>query len=255
MRRALLILVTLAPGAVGTTGGLEPAVEVCRDAIQPQVAIDADGGIHVTFIHRGNICVAVSQDRGKTFSPPVIAIDVNGKAAGGSQRGPRIGVDAQRRLVVTAPVVFDAAELEKRYPTAELYLARSGDGGKTWSRPLQVNEVAKKAPESLHWLAVSPQGDALVSWLDLRARLEPGQDLYLARVTGNTVGRNDKVADGVCECCAPGLAVTAAGLPVIAWRDGGARAAGRDILLRAASSRDELAPARKLNGAATNLFG
>ena len=37
---------------------------------------------------------------------------------------------------------FDA-EFQKRYPTQDLYLATSTDGGKTFSKPVMVNDVPK----------------------------------------------------------------------------------------------------------------
>src|SRR5581483_4885695 len=135
---ALTTCLLLAPAPARAAG-----VVVAADAIQPQVAVDARGTVYVAFLHRGNVVVSASADRGKTFSRPVVAIDAKGKARGGRQRGPRIGVDAKGGLVVTAPVTFDAAEAAKKYPTTELYLVTSADGGKTWSPPLQVNEVAR----------------------------------------------------------------------------------------------------------------
>ena len=201
---------------------LQDATLVARDAIQPHLAVDADGTAYVTFIRDGQIELAVSTDRGRTFSAPVVAIDARGKARGGMQRGPRVAVDGKKTLYVTAPLTFDEAEFQKRYPTAELYLAVSTDGGKSFSKPVQVNDVPKKAPESLHWLAASPGEGAFVAWLDLRQR-EKGQDLFVARITdqGRKVSRNAPVAMNLCECCAPGLALDGKGHPALVYREGG----------------------------------
>ena len=193
-----------------------------RDASQPQLAIDADGTFYVVFIAGGNIQVAVSTDRGRTFGTPVTAIDSGGKAKGGMQRGPRIAVDAKKTVYVTAPLCFDPAEFSKRYPTNDLYLAASTDGGKTFGKPVQVNDAPKKAPEALHWMTASSNGDVHVAWLDLRQR-EKGQDLFYAKVTdqGKKVSRNVPVAGPLCECCAPGMAVDGKGNPMLFWREGG----------------------------------
>ncbi len=201
---------------------LQEPVSVSRDAIQPHLAIDAEGAAYVTFIRNGQIELAVSTDKGKTFSPPVVAIDAKGKARGGMQRGPRVAVDGKKTVYVTAPLTFDEAEFQKRYPTQDLYLAVSTDGGKTFGKPVMVNDMPKKAPESLHWLAASPVEGAFVAWLDLRQR-EKGQDLYFAKVTdqGRKVSRNAPVATTLCECCAPGLAVDGKGNPSLIYREGG----------------------------------
>ena len=197
---------------------------VATNAIQPQIAVDGKGTLYVVCLQRGNVVVSVSTDRGKTFSRPVVAIDANGKARGGRQRGPRIGVDAKGNLVVTAPLTFDPAEAAKKYPVTDLYLTTSSDGGKTWASPIRVNEVARQAPEALHWLAVAPNGVAHIAWLDRRDRAPtraPGQDIYYAKFANGRVSKNIPVARLVCECCAPGLSVDAQGNPLLAYREGG----------------------------------
>ena len=175
----------------------------------------------VVCLRGGNVVVSVSKDRGATFGEPHVAIDVKGRARGGRQRGPRIGVSHGGLLAVTAPVTFDEAEAGKRYPTAELYLTTSADAGATWTAPLRVNEVEKAAPESLHAMAVAADGTIHVAWLDRRGRKEKGQDLWYARVADGKAVANVRVAEQVCECCAPGITLDGAGNPRIAWRDGG----------------------------------
>ncbi len=234
---------------------VSPAVEIVLDAIQPQVAIDDEGNIYVAMLHKGNIAVAVSTDRGKSFSDPVVAIDVGGRMKGGRQRGPRIGVDAKKNIVVTAPAVFDEAEFQRKYPTADLYLVTSKDGGKTWTKPLQINEVPKKAPESLHWLAVTPSGDAHVAWLDLRGRSGRGQDIYFAKVANGKVGKNAPIAMTVCECCAPGLAVDAAGNPLVAYREGGEKPSREIFAIRSTDKGASFGPPVQLNKAPSQEDG
>lgn len=208
---------------------------VASDAIQPKVAVAEDGAIHVVFIKGGNICVASSTDGGTSFGEPVVAIDNKGEAKGGMQRGPRIGVDKKGNLFVTAPLNFDEAEKSKRYPTQELWVVRSTDGGKTWSKPAQVNEVSKKAPESLHWMVVSPEGDAHVAWLDMRDGKPREQHLYYAKVgSDGKVGKNLRIAGPVCECCAPGMAIDDKGNPFVIVREGGKK--NRAILVTRSSN-------------------
>jgi len=192
---------------------------IAKDAIQPCLAVDKDGVFYCVFIRNRNIELSTSSDNGKTWSAPVTAIDAKGKARGGMQRGPRIGVDERKHVTVTAPICFDDKELKERYPRAELWLARSTDGGKTFGAPVQVNEKARTAPESLHAMAVAPSGETHVAWLDMRGR-EKGQDLYYAKVVDGKPGMNLKIAATLCECCAPGIAVDGEGNPIVSWRDG-----------------------------------
>ena len=204
---------------------------VASGANQPHLAASDDGAYYATFIKDGNIEYSGSTDKGKTWSAPVVAIDARGKAGGGMQRGPRIAVDAKKTIYITAPICYDLAELsEKKYPVRDLYLTVSTDGGKTFSKPLQINDAPKKAPESLHWMAAAPNGDVYVAWLDLRNR-EKGQDLAYVKISdqGRKIGKNVVVPGPLCECCAPGLAVDAKGTPYVLYREGGK--ANRSIFL------------------------
>ena len=113
--------------AVTAAHANDDAVLLAKDAIQPQMTI-SERGIFVAMLQRGNIVVTRSTDGGKTFLKPVTAIDVCGRAKGGMHRGPRIGIDANGVLTVTAPLTFDGAEYKKHYPTAELFFVQSKDG-------------------------------------------------------------------------------------------------------------------------------
>jgi hypothetical protein len=240
---AWLLALAAQPARAGDSGRV-----LARDALQPQVTVDPKGNVYVVFLQKGNVAVCVSTDRGKTFGPPVVAIDAKGKAAGGRQRGPRIGADAKGNLVVTCPLTFDLKEAARKYPTRDLYLVTSADGGKSWSPPLRVNEVPQKAPEALHWLAVAPDGEAHVAWLDRRDRgREPGQDLYYARVSGGKVSKNVPVARLVCECCAPGLAVDGRGNPLVTYREGGNKPSRELFALRSGDRGASFAKAVRLN--------
>ena len=213
-------------------GSLPPrdAVTVAGGGTQPHLAAGEDGTFYCVFIREGNIEVSVSADKGRTWTAPAVAIDAKGKAKGGMQRGPRIAVDSKKTVYVTAPLCFDEAEFSKKYPTSDLFLAVSTDGGKTFAKPVQVNDVPKKAPESLHWLAASPNGDVFVAWLDLRQR-EKGQDLAWVKITeqGRKIGKNQIFPGPICECCAPGLAVDPKGNPLLIYRE--SKAGSRAIFL------------------------
>jgi hypothetical protein len=214
---------------------LAMAAQEFSGAMQPQVAVGSGGAAYVAMIRDGNIVVAASDDGGKTFGEPVVAIDAAGEARGGMRRGPRIGVDGKGGLVVTAPVCFDKAELRNRYPASELWLVRSSDKGKTWTKPVRVNEVPKKAAEALHWMAVDDSGTAHVAWLDVREK--NANCLWYARVAGEKPERNRRITDPVCECCAPGMALDGKGNPVIVVREG--QKQDRGILMTISSNKGQ----------------
>jgi len=233
LQRLLFLSISLATADCATLASVasqsSEAGTVVTNAIQPHMAISSHG-VFVACIHKGNIVVVASHDGGQSFGSPMIAIDVGGRARGGRHRGPRIGVDARGRLTVTAPVTFDGREYKKKYPTADLYFVQSSDRGKTWTKPKRINAVEKKAPESLHWMAVDESGEAHIAWLDMRNR-KRGQDIFFATISDGAVSANKKVATTVCECCAPGMAVDASGRCLLAYREGG-DGASREIFAR-----------------------
>ncbi len=189
--RLLIVLALVAPESAP-----KEATLIASGANQPHLAAAEDGSFYAAFIKDGNIEFSCSTDKGKTWSAPVIAMDAKGKASGGMQRGPRIAVDGKKTIYITAPMTFDETELSgKKYPVRDLFLSVSTDGGKTFSKPTQINDVPKKAPESLHWLAAAPNGDVFAVWLDLRGR-DKGQDLGYVKISeqGKKIGKNGGIS-------------------------------------------------------------
>ncbi|MCE9584541.1 MAG: glycoside hydrolase [Planctomycetes bacterium] len=207
--RTLLLLLALVTAASAET--------VVSGAIQPQLAQDTDGGFYCVFIRNGNIELTVSADGGKTWSAPVVAIDAGGKASGGRQRGPRIGVDAKKNVFVTAPVCFDPVKQKEKYPPAELWIAVSNDAGKTFGKPSRVNDVDGAAAESLHQIAVAPSGEAHVVWLDNREG--KGNCVWYARISGGKASKNVRLTPPCCPCCAPGIGLDGKGNPFVVYRE------------------------------------
>ena len=225
------------------------------DAMQPALALSANGTLFLAMLQRGNIVVASSKDGGRSFSEPTVALACGGKARGGRQRGPRIGIDERGNLTVSAPVTFDSTEQVKRYPAPELYAAQSKDGGRTFSAPLQVNSVAKKAPEGLHMLAVAPDGVAHLVWLDLSERTKPGQDIFYARLRQGKLEGRAVIARTVCECCAPGMALDGKGNPTVTWREGDLKESREVFFRRSFDSGRSFSQTRQVNTDPTKEAG
>jgi hypothetical protein len=130
----------------------------------------------------------------------------------------------------------------RRRPDSGAYdvaTAISTDGGASWSDAEQMNEDDAEAEHGFV-SAFSWNGGIAAFWLDGRELAnwsfdDPdqllGTSLRLARydATGAAAGR-EIVDDMVCDCCAPDVAITAAG-PVVAYRDR-TEAEIRDIAVR-----------------------
>lgn len=96
-----------------------------------------------------------------------------------------------------------------RNPT-NIWIARSTDDGRTFSKPVQVNDDVAPAVHRFPFVSVDAQGGICVSWLDKRKKTADGADLtrvFFARSTdgAKTFGKNVDATAGqpypICHCC------------------------------------------------------
>jgi hypothetical protein len=207
-------------------GSASEPVELDRGAAphnpqQPQVAVDAQGSIHVVYGIGDLARYRRSDDGGKSFIKPVDLPSANDMSLG-MRRGPRIAV-SDKSICVS---VIGGKQGKGR--DGDLLALRSVDGGKTWTGPVQVNDTADSAREGLHAMSIGSKGEMCCVWLDLRN----GNTEVMASVStdgGGTWGKNAlvyKSPDGsVCECCHPSVAIDSRGRIHAQWRNavGGAR--------------------------------
>lgn len=170
---------------------------------QPQVAVDAQGAIHVVFGVGQSVFYRRSQDGGVTFAPPN-ELPALGVVSLGMRRGPRIAV-AGDSVVISA--IAGPRGLGR---DGDVVCCRSNDGGATWQGPVRVNDVESAAREGLHGMSAGADGLLCCVWLDLR---RGKTDVMSSTSTdgGATWSKNILVyqsPDGsVCECCHPSVAI------------------------------------------------
>jgi hypothetical protein len=130
----------------------------------------------------------------------------------------------------------------------DLLAWRSSDGGRTWSAPVRVNDVAGSAREGLHAMASDGRDTLFAAWLDLR---RPGMRVYgaVSKDGGGTWSANRLVYESpsgtVCQCCHPSVAVDASGTVHVLFRN--ALDGARDLFLaRSVDGGHTFEPARKL---------
>lgn len=145
----------------------QPAGEEPR-CFAPDVAYGADGRLHVSFVTLAGVANAPhagwlvsSADAGRTFSAPV-------RTMGEYGFGVRIAADPvdASRLYLAWLAGIDVGTLafpDTGYP---INLARSDDGGATWSEPVRVSPPARQRVVAAAIVA-RPGGRVLVSYLDV----------------------------------------------------------------------------------------
>jgi hypothetical protein len=222
---AFTALLFLSAGDVSLARPVEMIPQELRGARQPQVAVAPGGAVHVTFGKDTGIYHVSSADEGRTFSTPVKVGELP-KLALGMRRGPRIS--ATTGTVVITAISHAEGALRAWY---------SKDAGRTWTEPVQINDVPNSAREGLHAMAADGSGFVVAVWLDLR---NAGMELWSSTSSdgGATWSANRRVyhspEGNICECCHPSVAISATGEIAVMWRNflGGAR----DMYL--ATSRD-----------------
>lgn len=178
--------------------------------------------VAATFDQQGRLWRAVadgqfvyvdhSDDLGATFSAPVAVDSTARDIANAGENRVAIGVDGQGVVSVLYPVRAGVARVG--------HYRRSTDGGKTFA-PVAGAGDAINAGESragLNALLLTPTGRAVQLWYG-QGEGDHAASLYAALLpTAGEPAVVHKLADQLCECCAPAVAVAGDGEVVIAAR-------------------------------------
>ena len=185
---------------------------------------------------QADVFLAVSRDGGSTFGSPVRVNATAGEARLGGELPPRVAL--ARRPGAAVP---DLAVLwTTRSDTTGIKLARSSDGGKTFSTPVTLQSAGAAGDRG--WPAVVFDGRAAVHaiWLDHRGlatnrgsgaghaahqRAAEHDGVAMARksglyyaAAGSKASPERQLTAGVCYCCKTALASGADGSLYAAWR-------------------------------------
>ncbi len=98
-----------------------------------------------------------------------------------------------------------------------IHLARSVDGGATWSTLGRLNDDATDTEHGFVSYVAESEG-VRAFWLDGRQTAEGGAMTLRTALIGSTVGSSEELDDRVCDCCSTGAAMTANG-PAVVYRD------------------------------------
>ncbi len=114
----------------------------------------------------------------------------------------------------------------------DVYLARSGDGGATWTAPVRANREATPSMKESPTLGAFADGGMAVAWSDMRTiqfttPATPDGDWGMSGLTsflGTTLDAEGRVGaevvldDDFCDCCVPALATSGADV-LLAYRE------------------------------------
>jgi hypothetical protein len=142
-------------------------------ANRPTTAIDKkSGNIYVAWVgtNEGETNVYLSRlvPDSQKFAKPLKINKKPGNIAQEGQSPAQVRVSPKGTVYVTW--IRQKKVKELRYPAGDVRLARSTDGGKTFSPAITVNHpTSKPTGQSFEDMAIGPNGTIYVSWLDARA--------------------------------------------------------------------------------------
>jgi len=180
-----------------------------HSSVTPYVVVDGSGGFAVSWVDRGAKTFNLAHYDGRTWSKP--GLIAHGDMLDNKADYPSIAVAGRN--------VF-AQWREHAGEGARIRLARSSDGGTTWSTPVTPHPIV---PREFGFVSMLPLagGTARMAWLDGRRAGET--ELRAATMTaGGTLTGESVVDPRVCDCCQTSMAITSRG-PVLVYRDRSAK--------------------------------
>ncbi len=245
------MLATLGAGIVGCgdragmrTSPLEgPIAGVAHQSADPALAVlPGSGDLVLSWIEGDgktwSLRMTRSADGGDRWSPPVEVAggpDAAGEVHPHGESSPRLVAGPEERLALVWP--SSIAVPGRKWPATLVRFARSGDGGRTWSPPITLNDDTTGALVSHQFHGAAWVGDSglEVAWLDERDvaapiavgadghadhASEPDATIYLttSRDFGVSWTPNRIGWKAACPCCRVSLARDAAGRAVAGWR-------------------------------------
>jgi hypothetical protein len=204
-------------GAVLQRFALRPG-DVTSDRETPALTVAPDGTIVLAWASQANVgdnvrtlYVARSTDGGTTFAAPVAVRSVpiyrytSGRSSRSPERTMAFSTHVLPRLVVAGDsVVLGWVEAIDGGPTVKFFVARSRDGGKSFSEPIPVHGKDASKP-GFTTLTVATDGTLVAAWLD--GRNQGQQPFFAARPMGSEGFEPERLVfagpegQGICPCC------------------------------------------------------
>ena len=181
-----------------------------------------------------DVYAATSRDGGATFAPPVRVNDQPGDATANGEQPPRVAIAATGNPRAITVLWSKRNEDAKRARRDVIRMARSTDGGRTFTAAYPMHDAALSGARGWQSLAAAPGGSFDAVWLDGRDadrkiaeiqahtgmthKGQPPQDVFHGRIGPDGRVVQHLIATGVCFCCKTAVASDDRGGVYAAWR-------------------------------------
>lgn len=209
----------------------------------PALAKDASNNLHLAYGYGDSIMYTYSDDKGSTFSIPVLIDTLKGLVASAT-RGPQITVTKNGVSVIAVN------------NDGNIFSFTKDKAGK-WTRTAKVNDEDEVDKEGFTGLSSDGNNNLFAIWTDLRG--DKHNKIYGARSTDGGITWNKNILvyaspdSTVCECCKPSVAMRGSNVYVMFrnWLNG-----NRDLyLIQSSNGGNSFGKAEKLGTGNWKLNG
>lgn len=210
------------PGAVNST----PSLAVLGRMVAAVWTATKDGTV--------NVYLATSSDGGATFAEPRRVNDQDGDVSANSEQPPRVAITGSGAARALTVLWSKRNEGPQRARRDAIRMARSTDGGRTFSPARYTHDPAFSGARGWESLTAGAAGTVHAVWLDGRDaekkiaeatahtgmahKGQPPQDVYHGTIAPDGRMVESLIATGVCFCCKTAVAVDTRGGVYAAWR-------------------------------------
>lgn len=164
---------------------------------QPQISVDSKGIVHLVFGEKERIYYSTSNNKGISFSKPVLVGEVKEMHLG-MTRGPQVATSKDYSIITA---------MDKKGNIQSFRLSHKTN---KWDKIKNVNDVDSSAPEGLMSVAADVNNNFYAVWLDLRE--DRKNNICISTLKENSSWDKNRFAykspeSNVCECCKPSIAV------------------------------------------------
>ena len=146
-------------------------------------AFAPNGDLWRLWVSKQQLHYQVSSDLGKQFSSIKVIGNIKENIAARNENRPKIGFDNNNGVYLSW-----AVSGKQRF-TGDIRFSYSLDGGKSFTKPVTVNNDGYITGHSFNEMSVTAQGEVSIVWLDSRYRYQQkkagkefnGSEIYLAK--------------------------------------------------------------------------
>ncbi len=186
----------------------------------PALQFDEAGTLHLAWFEKRNDAMTLKtvriSDGGNVVGEPV-QVNPVGVEPDALHQAPGLATGTDKQVFMSWS---SASKNSDAMFAADLQLARSTDGGRTFESPVPVNDDGQAINHSFESLLADRQGQAYLAWLDNRSKEKSGAGARFAssRDSGKSIEANLTIDGMACPCCRPMMALAPDGTLWAAWR-------------------------------------